>query len=315
MNHLYWLSTWLLALPLAAAPRPALRAAPEAATLEFIENKGQWDARARYAAAIPGGRLFLENAALTYLLVDPAALHRHGEAPAADERRVPPASPSGELAAHAYSVHFEGASRQARPVAEAPTGEVRNYLRGSDPRQWARGVGSFRRVRYAGLWPGIGATVYENGQQQLEYDFDLAPGADAGRVALRYAGPAGLALDPATGNLLIATTVGRVTELAPQAWQTNAQGQRQPVSCRYVLAGSTVRFLLGAYDHKQALTIDPTVIFSSFTGSTADNWGFTATHDPAGNLYSGGIAFGPGYPTTSGAFQTRFGAALRRGAD
>ncbi|WP_204376025.1 hypothetical protein, partial [Hymenobacter coccineus] len=68
--------------PLGAAPRPAVapRSAPNPAGLEFIENKGQWDARARYAAALPGGRLFLENAALTYLFVDPAALRRHGDA-------------------------------------------------------------------------------------------------------------------------------------------------------------------------------------------------------------------------------------------
>ncbi len=301
---------WLLWGPwlAAAAPRPALapRAVPGPATLEFVENKGQWDARARYAAALPGGRLFLENAALTYLFVDPAVLRRHGAAPAGGRPAARPAAGRDQLAAHAYTVHFEGASRRARPVADGPTGAVRNYFHGADPRRWARQVGGFRRVRYAGLWPGIDATVYENAGQHLEYDFALAPGADAGRVALRYEGPQALALDAATGDLTVATAVGRVTEQAPQAWQTDARGQRRPVACRYALAGDVVRFVLGPYDHQRALTIDPTVIFSSFTGSLADNWGFTATYDRAGNLYSGGIAFGPGYPVTRGAFQTTF---------
>ncbi|MGI4884901.1 MAG: gliding motility-associated C-terminal domain-containing protein [Janthinobacterium lividum] len=297
----------------AAAPRPMRgprAAAPAATSLEFIENKGQWDARARYAAPLPGGRLFVEDAALTYLFVDPAALRPHGDAPVAAEKgavaRNAPAAPAGQVAAHAYTVHFEGARRQARAAAETPTGEVRNYLQGSDPRRWAHGVGSFRRVRYAGLWPGIDATVYENADQRLEYDFALAPGADAARVALRYEG-APVALDAATGHLAVATAVGTVTERAPQAWQTDAQGRRQPVACRYALSGNTVRFALGPYDHARALTIDPTVVFSSFTGSTVDNWGFTATYDAQGNLYSGGIAFGPGYPVTRGAFQTAFG--------
>ncbi|MFD1467299.1 gliding motility-associated C-terminal domain-containing protein [Hymenobacter caeli] len=309
MKQLYFACRWALLLGAPAlapaAPRPALgpRAVPAAATLEFIENKGQWDARARYAAALPGGRLFLENAALTYLFVDPAVLHRHGAAPAAGEAAGPPA-PRDQLAAHAYTVHFEGASRQARPVAEQPTGEVRNYFHGPDARHWASGVGGFRRVRYAGLWPGIDAAVYESGQT-LEYDFALAPGADAARVALRYEG-APVALDAATGELTISTAVGRVTEQAPRAWQTDAQGQRQPVACRYALAGGTVHFALGPYDHARALTIDPTVIFSSFTGSLTDNWGFTATYDAQGNLYSGGIAFGPGYPATVGAYKTTF---------
>jgi hypothetical protein len=35
--------------------------------------------------------------------------------------------------------------------------------------------------------------------------------------------------------------------------------------------------------------IDPTEIFCSFTGSTSDNWGYSATYDNAGNLYMGGI--------------------------
>ena len=90
------------------------------------------------------------------------------------------------------------------------------------------------------------------------------------------------------------------TELAPQAWQLDAAGQRRAVACRYVLAGHTVRFALGKYDHRRALTIDPTVQFSTLTGSTADNWGFTATYDNAGNMYSGGIAFGHGLPGHAG---------------
>ncbi|OGX90276.1 gliding motility-associated C-terminal domain-containing protein [Hymenobacter coccineus] len=188
---------------------------------------------------------------------------------------------------------------------DAATGEVRNYFHGSDSRHWARDVGGFQRVRYVGLWPGIDAAVYERGQT-LEYDFTLAPGADAARVALRYEGPQAVALDAATGDLTITTAVGRVTERAPQAWQTDARGQRQPVACRYALAGGTVRFALGPYDHARALVIDPTVVFSSFTGAIDDNWGFTATYDAAGNLYSGGIAFGPGYPASPGAFRTTF---------
>lgn len=314
MKQRYFMRCWALLLgaaalasiPLAAAPRPAVapRSVPRPATLEFIENKGQWDARARYAAALPSGRLFLENAGLTYLFVDPTALPRHHGAPA----ETAPTLPGDQVAAHAYTVHFEGASRRAHPVATGPTGEVRNYLQGADARRWARGVGSFRRVQYAGLWPGIDAAVYENAGQQLEYDFALAPGADAARVALRYEGAQAIALDATTGDLAIATAVGRVTELAPQAWQTDAQGRRQPVTCHFALSGSTVRFALGPYDQARTLVIDPKVVFSSFTGATDDNWGFTATYGPAGNLYSGGISFGPGYPVTRGAFQTTFGA-------
>jgi hypothetical protein len=38
-----------------------------------------------------------------------------------------------------------------------------------------------------------------------------------------------------------------------------------------------VTFNVEEYDPKETLIIDPSVIFSTFTGSKADNWGYTAT--------------------------------------
>jgi PKD repeat protein len=40
------------------------------------------------------------------------------------------------------------------------------------------------------------------------------------------------------------------------------------------------------------LIIDPTLIFFTYSGSHADNWGFTATYGKDGSFYGGGIAFG-----------------------
>ncbi|WP_460617373.1 DUF7948 domain-containing protein [Hymenobacter ruber] len=305
------LSRGLLALVCAAAtlahPAQAARGAavaPNNPSLEFVQNKGQWDGRVRYEANLPAGTLFVLPDALTYAFLDPAALHHHDGAP----RPAAGKAKASDIAAHAYTVHFEKASGRARLTAETPTAGERNYFIGSDRGRWASHVGAFRQLRYTSLWPGIDLTLYENTSQHLEYDVLLAPRANPARVALRYDGASALALD-AAGNLVIKTTVGTTTELAPKAWQLDAAGQRQPVACRYVLTGSTLTFALGSYDRARALTIDPTVQFSTLTGSTADNWGFTATYDNAGNMYSGGIVasnLGGNYPATPGAFHTTF---------
>jgi hypothetical protein len=276
--------------------------APAALSLEFIPNRGQWAAPVRYAAALPGGRLFLQNNALTYSLLSPEAYQHHGEQA---KEKVPKSN--GRIAGHAYTVYFEHGAAKPQLTAETQTAEVRNYFLGSDERHWASQVPSFRRLHYGGVWPGIDVQLYENGAQRLEYDFLLAPRANPARIALRYEGTNGLRLD-AEGNLIITTSVATVTELAPRAWQTSASGQRQPVVCRYTLKGQTVSFELGTYDKQRALTIDPVVVFSTYTGSTADNWGYTATYDQQGNMYSGGIVFGPGFPTSNGAFDSNFGA-------
>ncbi|MBH8570228.1 gliding motility-associated C-terminal domain-containing protein [Microvirga sp. STS02] len=272
-------------------------------TLEFIENKGQWDAHARYAAALPGGRLFAEADGLTLaLLADDARVH-HGRHAPGDQ---PPASQA--VRGHALTLHFENAA-PALLTAETPTTEHRSYFLGADSKHWAADVRSYRELRYAGLWPGIGARVYESADQHLEYDFTLAPGANPAAIGLRHDGADGLTLD-GEGNLLVKTSIGNLTERAPQAWQTDAAGRRQAVACRYVLAGRAVHFALGRYDTSRSLTIDPIVVFATYTGSTADNWGFTATYDAQGNLYSGGITFGAGYPASPGAFQTTFAGLI-----
>ena len=275
--------------------------APARQTLEFIENKGQWDGPVRYMAPLPGGRLFAEADGLKLALLangGPAQIRHHGK----PQKSLPPAD--SVVRGHALTLHFEGA-RPAVITAETPTVEHRSYFLGSDPKRWARDVRGFRELHYAGLWPGVAARVYESTDQHLEYDFELAPGAKPGIIGVRHDGATGLRLD-AAGNLLVSTSVGTLTERAPRAWQTDAAGRRRPVACRYVLAGSVVRFAVGNYDTKQRLTIDPVVVFATYSGSTADNWGFTAAYDDQGNLYSGGIAFGVGYPTSPGAFQTTF---------
>jgi gliding motility-associated-like protein len=82
------------------------------------------------------------------------------------------------------------------------------------------------------------------------------------------------------------------------------------VPASFELKGNIVRFRLsGAYNKSATLVIDPSLVFSTFTGSTADNWGYTATYDGKGNFYAGGIVFGAsgqGFPVSNGAFQQSF---------
>src|SRR3954447_8067476 len=48
-----------------------------------------------------------------------------------------------------------GASNRASITGEARAAGVSNYLIGSDPANWRRGVAHYGRVRYAAVWPGI----------------------------------------------------------------------------------------------------------------------------------------------------------------
>ena len=65
-----------------------------------------------------------------------------------------------------------------------------------------------------------------------------------------------------------------------------------------IVKGDVVKFKVKNYSPDQTLIIDPTEIFFSYSGSTADNWGFTATYGPDGSFYGGGIVFGDGFPAS-----------------
>jgi hypothetical protein len=106
------------------------------------------------------------------------------------------------------------------------------------------------------------------------------------------------------------TTVNTVTETPPYCYQAVGNGP-QEVRSQYVLRGNVLSFGFPAGYHRELpLVIDPYLVFSTYSGSFTDNWGFTATYDEAGNLYSGGIEFGNRFPVSTGAFQVNFSGQI-----
>lgn len=292
----------LLSLSVAArasAPGPVAPAGP-AAALRFVPNQRQWARPVLFAADVPAGQLFLEKGRLLVARYDARQVdHLHHDRAAARTARVK---------AHAYAVSFVGANPNAEARGEQATGVATNFFLGNDSTRWATNVPSYEGVRYRQLYPGTDLHLYSHGAS-MEYDFELAPGADASRIQLRYEGQESLTV--VDGALHIGTSVGRVTEQKPYAYQV-IDGRRVAVPCQYVLGPQhTVSFgLPKGYDHTRPLTIDPVLVYATYSGSTGQNWGYTATHDTLGNLYTGGIVFRTGYPTTTGAYDTSFNGGI-----
>ena len=162
-------------------------------------------------------------------------------------------------------LRFPGA--QSSPAIEGaePLPGKTNYLKGAARRT---GIPQFGRVRYRGLYPAIDLVLY-GGEEGLEYDFEVAPGADPRAIALKFEGAEKLTLD-SRGDLLIAMEGGEVRQRRPRVYQESG-GDRTQVSCDYVLKDSgEVRLRLGPYDARAALVIDPVLAFSSQLGDSGD---------------------------------------------
>ena len=288
------------------------------ANLEFIENKGQWDSRVKFKGAISNGAFFLEEKGFTVVKesdedMERVAEHFHGHthgnnSDVAARKAAPPTQPNLTVRAHAYRVQFVNAS-QPTVVPDKPLDNYNNYFIGNDPEKWASNCRIFQAVTYREIYPGIDVRYYTS-EGKLKYDILVKPGADISRIAMKYDGVDELFLK--NEELVIKTSVGEMRELAPYSYQI-IDGQRKEVVSRFKLAGKQVQFSLENYDKNLPLVIDPTLIFSTFTGSTADNWGYTATYGPDGSFFAGGIVFGTGFPTSTGAFQVSYGGGTADG--
>ena len=290
-------------------------------TLEFIENKGQWHDEVRFKGDLNNGAIFMQKAGYRVVQYSEQELravlaevtgHMHpdgvsgiaGQQPVRGLGKVNSSPKNGPvvLNGHAYDMVFKNANPKASILTERQLEGYTNYFIGNDSSKWASFVKSYATLVYKEIYPGIDARFYsENGF--VKYDLVVQPYASLAPLALGYEGVN--SLEVKNSKLYITTSVSQVIEDKPFSYQL-VNGLRKEVACQYVVSGNTVRFNLKGYDPSKVLVIDPTLIFATFTGSTASNWGYTATYDAAGNAYGGGIAFGAGYPTTAGAFQTTF---------
>lgn len=265
--------------------------------LQYVANDGQWQENIAFAADLPGGRIFLEKQCFTWNFTNSNAFSSHKHDPQFDLHTF-------IYRSHAFRTWFMDANPDVQVRGDAAYDTYDNFFLGNDPSRWRGGVPVYKGVIYSDLYPGIDMHVYGD-NAQVTYDFIVSPYADCGNIRLYYEGLSSIALKD--GNLLLGTTLNSIMEQKPYAYQV-ISGEKVPVPCQFVLQGDTVSFAFPEhFNPAYALIIDPaTLIFSSFTGSTSDNWGYSATYDSEGNEYGAGIVFGVGYPTTVGAFETSY---------
>lgn len=283
------LAAWGSPLP---SPRGGGRDTLGTGTLvRFVANLGQWDARVKYEAQLKDAAVFLESDGITVTLRERTLHH-----PALKEERA------HTTRYHAYKMHFAGA-RETTPMGVDQLPGYNNYYLGNDASRWRSRVGCFASARYNDLYPGVDLEIY-GGSKALKYNFIVAAGADARQVVLEYEGAEEVSVNR-EGNLIVRTSVRDVVEMKPYVYQ-----KEKEVSGKWKVerskSGWRVWIELGEYDHNEELVIDPVLIFSTYTGSTADNWGTTAAYDSEKNAYTAGLVFNVGYPVSTGAYQEDF---------
>jgi gliding motility-associated-like protein len=272
--------------------------------IEFVENKGQWDSKVRFKGAVSNGAFFIRESGFTVLQYNPVdyinlAKFIHGDMP--DGRQVT-SSDQVTLRGQSWNVDFVGASKNITVIPDKIIPSYTNYIKGNDPSKWAGECRIFQAITLKDVYPNVDVRYYTS-NEFLKYDIIVKPGADISRIGLKYDGVDNIKIN--NKELVLSTTVGELKESSPYSYQTDLSGRKE-VSCKYTVRDNVVRFDVKNYDPNTTLVIDPSIVFCSFSGSSADNWGFTATYGPDGSMFGGGIVFDAGFPTSPGAFQATY---------
>jgi hypothetical protein len=187
-------------------------------------------------------------------------------------------------------LQWEGANQSPTMTGTDRLLGVANVMRGSDARQWQTDIPMYGGASYTNLYPGIDLH-YDGSEGTLKGTYIVAAGAAASQIRWQFLGAETLALTP-NGDLEITLPNGaHMTEEAPVSWQT-IDGEQVAVPTQYGIDGTTLYFVFPqGYNPAYALTIDPTLLYSTYIGGGASDETHGVTVDNNGNIYLFGETF------------------------
>jgi len=280
----------------------------EVSPVWFWQNKGQWPQNINFKAEQQGSQVFFEKSGLTFLLYneDHVDAIKHGFYHDDPKKLI-----SDSIQAHAFQLQFVGANPKNISAKGVKSPDFKNYLMGNIAKDWISHVYGHESVVYASVYPGIDwVSSGKNGH--IKSDWLVKPGANPSQISWKPVGLDSFRVEK--NKLMYYTRFGAIEEGRPIAWQMTPKGKKW-VDVAYKRKGKNIGFdLPKGYNPAYELVIDPQLIFFTYTGSQVDNWGTTSTFDNEGNTFTGGVVFGPGYPTTLGAFSIFYSGSQGNGA-
>lgn len=266
--------------------------------LTFTENNGQWDKTILYRAGLDGGALFLERDRLTFNLYDKYKAKQFHNTNINKISKL-----DDKIDGHAFSVVFEGCNKNSSIEKLQQGSYYENFFIDNNQSKWKSNVKNYHQLWLKNLYNAIDYEILTI-DGNIKYNIHIMPNGNIDDVKLNYKGIDRIQLRK--GALSLKTEFTELVEQKPYAYQL-INGVKKEVACEFVLKNKTITYKLPqGYNKNYELIIDPLLVFAAQSGSTADNFGMTATYDAFGNLYSGGIIFDIGYPTSLGAYSSTF---------
>lgn len=266
----------------------------------FIPNKGQWNAEVQYRAVVPGGYVYVTQNSIVYQLFDEKAMHSALH----HQNLKKPMSVYG----HAFELKFKDGSVKSF-LEYLPSTVEYNFHVGEISASKLR---AYNKLVLKDVWEGIDIEFIGE-EQSFKYNIIVSPKADPEKAQFIINGLE--SFEVINNELFLRTQVGTIQENTPVSFITPSSDYikndlTDAISTQFLLKGNVLSFKPSKHNKNKFLIIDPNVVFASFSGSVADNFGFTATFDSLGNTYAGGTVYAANFPITMGVFQMTYGGGV-----
>ena len=260
--------------------------------LSFVQNKGQVDKKVSYYLNGRQGTIYFTKGGIVYVLSQET-----GSSEKIKKGSVSKETRPKEFKRLSFTLKPVSRNKAVRLVSgDKLPGRV-NYLIGNDKGKWHTDIPIYQEIIYKDLYDGIDLKVYGT-NNQMEYDFIVAAGADPRDIRMAFDGINALKVDK-DGNLIIKTAFSEQKHLKPVIYQ-EIDGTRHMVEGSFRVAKTTFSFDVGAYDKNHPLVIDPlTLSYSTYLGGSSGDEGYSICVDTSGNAYVTGRTISTDFPTVN----------------
>jgi PKD repeat protein len=295
--------------------RPATINSLSIMPLSFTQNNGQWPDSIRFRATANGAAMWFTPTGAYYQFVRRVPAKEATNAGVCRDQAFRSELGRDSIETLMFKAVFVGGNPDPGMSGDDLLHHKCNYFLGLDRTKWRTDVPNYASVIYRGVYPGIDLKYYGD-SSRMEYDFLVSAGRDYTQIRIQYEGARSLVVDT-TGDMVIETAWGTVTEKAPTVYQIDGSIRKAIRGAYQVIDHHSFGFSLGAeYNPSLPVVIDPNLIFSSFLGGSADETGITwvgaMTAGPSGDVFVTGNTASADFPTlnaydnTLSAFQDAF---------
>lgn len=207
-----------------------------------------------------------------------------------------------------------GKAQKIRPNGDSSK-TIYNFFKGNTD-HWVTGLKRYSSLMIEQVYPGIDLEI-SAGVQGIKYNWIVASGKYED-IKVRYHGATASVNERDELEIRTITNELLWTEKIPAVYLiSNAESKK--IGMKFNVDGDLVGLNFPKQTEKVEVTkrnrgsqliIDPVLVFSTYSGSLADNFGCTGTYDERGNAYAGGTVFDFGLPATNGAVQVTFGGGV-----